>query len=875
MLVPLAALDFELAASGGKSIPLAARYRRARVLVRWSGVPVGVVEVSVRDGCVWPDDILQAFQKTHPGALPREAVRRALLETGVGAALDLSSVWHRTGRRAVSPAPLSVIVCTRDRPADMASCLAALARLDPAPHEILIVDNAPATEATSRLVQDYPNFRYVREPQPGLDHARNRGLAETSGDLVAFTDDDVVVDPGWVGALLDAFDADPAIGLITGLVEPLEQETRAQIFFERYGGFGRGCRRTYSQVPRARRMPWTLVGAGQLGAGANMAFRREVFDRIGLFDPVLDVGTPTLGGGDHDIFFRVLHAGYLCVYEPAALVRHRHRRTVAELRRLLFSYGHATRCLFDREERNFPPDRPAVQKLRRWWWRHWAWARCWRAIYRPALLPASLVLEEIKGYRRARGAYAKARRQLVPDESARVDAERPAPPRPLANPGGAVGILNVDVSRPLNALPQAADFDAVEIVVQWQGRPVGSFRLASHGQPVSARRLADEIVHHVWYPLLEPAGADPAPAYVRLADAFAARVGAVALTAAPKPKPLATIVLTTCNRPVELRRCLESLVALRTIHPVQIVVVDNRPETGSAAPVLRDFPQVELVLETRRGSSYARNAGVTAARGDFVAMVDDDMRVAPDWLEKLLAPFARADVVAVTGNTLAARLETEAERLLECYGGFCRGFTTRDFDFRWFHGFRYRAVPTWKIGGSGNVAFRREIFSWRAIGRFDETLGAGVPTGVGEDTKIFYDILHAGYTIVYESAAIAWHFHRANLPALRRQLYGYSKGHVAYHLATWRDHRDARALVRIFLELPQAFCSRALDRLRGASPYPLRLLLLEFWGTLAGPWSLWRAYRLAKHVRRRARLDTRPPRLPLLIRKQLILEGQP
>jgi len=839
MPVPLAIATFDLA-NGPDEV--AVPRPRARVLVRWSGVPVGIVEVSAREGRVHRTDTVHALLEQHPHALPRETVRRALLSGGLPGPLQFSPVPDLPASPASATPSISVIVCTRDRPDDLARCLQSLAKLDPPPFETVIVDNAPSTDATARLVRErFPFARYVRESTPGLDHARNRGVRESAGQVLAFTDDDVVVDPGWAHALAQSFAADPAVGLVTGLVEPLEQETPAQIYFERYGGFGRGCRRIHLQSWPDRSLPWWLVGAGQLGAGANMAIRRTVFARVGLFDPALDVGTPTLGGGDHDMFFRVLRAGYPCLYDPTAVVRHRHRRTEQELERLLYSYGHATRCLFDREELNFPTDRRAIRRLRRWWWREWAWARLRRAWFRPPVVPLRFVWAEIKGYLDARGAYRRARARIVPDE-----AQRPDPPHDFVPatdcPRRDRRLVAIDVAAPLTDLAEAAEVSALDLLVTHRGRALGSVRIETFAQPLSASRLADEITHALWHVLLDATRPDFSSAYVEFLDGVRAAFAAPSSHASLAPRS-ATIVVTTCNRPAQLRRCLASLRTLRHSRPVQIVVVDNRPDSNLAAPVVGEFPGVELVLESRPGSSAARNAGVAAARGDFIAMVDDDMHVSPDWLERLLAPFARDDVMAVAGNTLPARLETEAERLLEVYGGFGRGFANRDFNRAWFHRPRRRAVPTWQIGGSGNAAFRREVFS--RISLFDLTLGAGVPTGVGEDTKLFYDILHAEYTIAYEPSAIAWHHHRVEMTELRRQLFAYSKGHVAYHLRTFFDYRDGRALVRIFAELPLAFFRRAVDRVSRRTEYPLRLLGLEILGTLLGPWSLWRASRLA------------------------------
>src|SRR5204863_4084476 len=96
---------------------------------------------------------------------------------------------------------VSVAVCTRNRPQDMERCLAALSSLRYPSLEIVVVDNAPQTDATERLVRRYSaSMRYVRESRPGLGWARNRAISETRGEVLAFTDDDVMVDAGWLEA---------------------------------------------------------------------------------------------------------------------------------------------------------------------------------------------------------------------------------------------------------------------------------------------------------------------------------------------------------------------------------------------------------------------------------------------------------------------------------------------------------------------------------------------------------------------------------------------------------------------------------------------------------------------------------------------------
>jgi hypothetical protein len=142
----------------------------------------------------------------------------------------------------------------------------------------------------------------------------------------------------------------------------------------------------------------------------------------------------------------------------------------------------------------------------------------------------------------------------------------------------------------------------------------------------------------------------------------------------------------------------------------------------------------------------------------------------------------------------------------------------------------------------------------------EETLGAGMPSGCSEDTYLFYKVLKAGHTIMYEPSAYVHHKHRRDMPALRRQLYSYSKGHVAYHLITFFRDKDVRALIRLAVELPLSHIWRIKERLRRRSPYPLGLLLFEIAGNVAGPWALWQSLR---RVKREGRSE---PYIPILQR---------
>lgn len=284
------------------------------------------------------DDVQAVLVVLTDGGRPVDLVRLPRPAAGV---LDTGDLTGRapagadSGLRAeAAPAgcAVSVVVCTHERPDDLERCLASLRDVPSAGHEVIVVDNRPLTGRTEAVARHF-GCRYVVEPRAGLDRARNKGWHAAVHDIVAFADDDVVVSPGWVTAIGACF-ADPAVGCATGLVLPLELETRGQEEFELYCQHRRGLRRL---VYSSGTLP--ASAAGVVGMGANMAFRRALLADLGGFDVRLDAGTSTRSGGDTDMFARVLDAGRLIVYTPDALVWHRHRRSMREVRSCVFGYG--------------------------------------------------------------------------------------------------------------------------------------------------------------------------------------------------------------------------------------------------------------------------------------------------------------------------------------------------------------------------------------------------------------------------------------------------------------------------------------------------------------------------------------------------------
>jgi GT2 family glycosyltransferase len=245
---------------------------------------------------------------------------------------------------------VSVVVCTRDRPEQLKRCLASLQHLSQSPTEIIVVDNAPRSDITRQIVSEFPGTRYIREPRPGLDVARNRGIETASGEIIAFTDDDAVVHPEWIARIQQGFKHSEVMA-VTGLVLPAELETEAQFLFETDWGFGKGYLPKIFDGQFFQRAQSRGVPVWEIGAGANMAFRRKVFNQVGLFDKRLDVGAAGCSG-DSEMWYRILAEGWACRYEPTAIVYHYHRKNIEELHQQIYYYmrGHVTALLIQFEK---------------------------------------------------------------------------------------------------------------------------------------------------------------------------------------------------------------------------------------------------------------------------------------------------------------------------------------------------------------------------------------------------------------------------------------------------------------------------------------------------------------------------------------------
>jgi len=284
--------------------------------------------------------------------------------------------------------------------------------------EILVIDNAPSDSQTQDRIAAIPGIRYVQELKAGLNFARNRAIQEAKGELLAFMDDDVVVDSDWLMALWRSWTTHPDAGAWTGQVLPYELETEAQILFELRGGF----RRAFEPIRFGRILPTNSFypsAVGICGTGCNMAFRRDMLLKLNGFDEALDTGKPLPGGGDHDIFYRVIRAGYPLIYESGCLVFHQHRREHAQLRRQYWSWGLAIMAFLSKCHQSDPEMRSQVRALMGWWFQD-EMRQVLYSLRGKHPLPVAMLLAELWGgvqglfgeYQRSQSRSAYIRQQL-------------------------------------------------------------------------------------------------------------------------------------------------------------------------------------------------------------------------------------------------------------------------------------------------------------------------------------------------------------------------------------------------------------------------------------------------------------------------------
>ncbi|RUS42677.1 glycosyltransferase family 2 protein [Cohnella sp. AR92] len=213
----------------------------------------------------------------------------------------------------------SVAICTHNRASDVREALLSLApqRFGDS-FEVIVVDNG-STDQTAQTVQEFGRtasfpVHYVYEGRLGLSVARNRAIREAKGEFILFLDDDAVASPDWIGGIVSVFDKDPKIGCVGGRIEPawegeapdwLPEENRSLYTILDYSAEVREMRDSA--------MPY----------GANVAFRRSIFDSMAMFREDLGrVGSNLLSSEESELIERI-RGKYSVYYTPHASVLHK------------------------------------------------------------------------------------------------------------------------------------------------------------------------------------------------------------------------------------------------------------------------------------------------------------------------------------------------------------------------------------------------------------------------------------------------------------------------------------------------------------------------------------------------------------------------
>lgn len=213
----------------------------------------------------------------------------------------------------------TVVVCTHNRASLLSESLPDVVaqQLPGGPYEVLVVDNASTDDTPERvgnLIERYPGrVRYVREDRLGLSSARNAGIRHANGSIIAFIDDDAVPDKGWLAALVSAF-GDPTVECVGGPVIPILRGSlppwfspRLQPYISIFDKGSEPVRLSYNEYPR----------------GVNIAFRREIFQTVGLFSPSFGrKGRSLMSYEEIELCYRIERAGWTILYVPGASVHH-------------------------------------------------------------------------------------------------------------------------------------------------------------------------------------------------------------------------------------------------------------------------------------------------------------------------------------------------------------------------------------------------------------------------------------------------------------------------------------------------------------------------------------------------------------------------
>ncbi|MFC2055704.1 glycosyltransferase family 2 protein [Chloroflexota bacterium] len=257
---------------------------------------------------------------------------------------------------------ISVLVCTKDRPEKFGRCLKSIveslqARFeDQELTEIVVVDQSK-DDQTRRNTEKYQNIKYIKMKSVGISRARNLGIKNTEAEIIAFTDDDCVVDPNWITTIMDSFEdyseIDALFGRSLAFQYPDRKVTHITTAHElgySYRAEDDRGRRCYALITREEKALYDkpCYPASWLGSSNNMACRRSAIERMGLFSEYFGAGSPGISAEDPELAYRFLRLGGKILYSPNTLVYHDAWHDLEQAETVINRYiaGHATLWAF-------------------------------------------------------------------------------------------------------------------------------------------------------------------------------------------------------------------------------------------------------------------------------------------------------------------------------------------------------------------------------------------------------------------------------------------------------------------------------------------------------------------------------------------------
>lgn len=699
---------------------------------------------------------------------------------------------------------VSVVVPTCRRPQHLRRCLQGLAKQNRHADRIIVVNNCSDDgEVESLIREEFPQVEYIECTTKGVSAARNAGAAICDSKFLAFLDDDVIPEPHWLEQIGVEINRDQRIAVCRGMVLPSVIETESQARMEALGGFNGGFRPRWIQLETEKNNAYTdYLEFPELGAGCQFIVRRSAFEQVGGFDPEIGAGLG-IDGEDVDFFARIIDQGHIFYYEPAAIVFHHHRESSEIFEEQIRRAAWSTAYLWGRLARRYKRVQAPANRLFR---KHLGIlaGRALHATLRPDILGGRLCRQKlwrfICGYTYGRYSKQDFRSDLWQAEPGVKPPDRYS-----------VTVRQLDLYRQLPSQLDSKGHSAIEVQLFCGEKYITSLRMPATRSSVSMAHvfsvLSDELVPDLDASLRSNYLLNTRPnPYTVLEEK---KLCPFHLDKRYYWHPFVSVIIPTRDRPAGLIDCLWRISRQDYHGELEVIVVDNNPGSGLTRPVVDQFPEFIYISCKKTGAAATRNTGFLKARGEIIAIADDDVLVPQGWIRNIVQRFWRQDVWMVNGSVLAYELGSRAELDFEDNYGFPYTHSTIEATGEVIRSWRY--MPAVMFGVSANMAFRRSVIENPKIGLMNETLGPGTPAGAAEDLEFIYRVLKEGHTIIFEPSIWVYHRHRRSQRELNRQIYNYGKSAMALYMHMLIFHHDFVAIPALFFHVPKNLISLAFN----------------------------------------------------------------